>query len=107
MVCLSHGSNDVSNAISPLLIISKMNGIKEIYPFLLGGGGIAIGLIIFGEKVMITIGKDILILDYFKGFAAEFATACCICLGSITGLPLSTHYCLLGALAGVYFGMKS
>jgi phosphate/sulfate permease len=36
----------------------------------LGGIGIAIGLIIYGEKVMIIIGKNILILDYLKGFVA-------------------------------------
>ena len=73
----------------------------------MGGIGIAIGLIIYGEKVMITIGKDILILDYLKGFVAQFATASCVWIYSVTSLPLSTHFCALGAFSGVYAAMKT
>ncbi len=73
----------------------------------MGGVGIAIGLIIYGEKVMKTIGKDIIVLDYFKGFGTEISTACTICIASVFGIPISTHYCLLGALGGVWLGLKS
>ena len=107
MVCLSHGSNDVSNAIAPLLILMKINSVDSIYSFILGGVGIALGLIIYGEKVMKTIGKKIIVLDYFKGFATEISTATTICISSIFGIPISTHYCLVGALVGVWFGLKS
>ena len=107
MVCLSHGSNDVSNAICPLLILMGLNNIKNIYSFILGGVGIGFGLIIYGEKVMKTIGKKIMVLDYFKGFATEISTATTICISSIFGIPISTHYCLLGALFGVFLGLKS
>ena len=73
----------------------------------MGGVGIAIGLVIYGEKVMKTIGKDIIVLDYFKGFGTEISTACTICIASVFGIPISTHYCLLGALGGVWLGLKS
>ena len=72
MVCLSHGSNDVSNAICPLLILMGLNNIKNIYSFILGGVGIGFGLIIYGEKVMKTIGKKIMVLDYFKGLLQKY-----------------------------------
>mmetsp|Transcript_4499 Transcript_4499/g.6762 ORF Transcript_4499/g.6762 Transcript_4499/m.6762 type:complete len:89 (-) Transcript_4499:273-539(-) len=72
LVCMSHGSNDVGNAISPLIII--MNLEKPPYDpqvsFFLGSLGIALGLLIYGEKVMATIGEDVIVLDYMKGFCS-------------------------------------
>jgi len=56
---------------------------------------------------MKTIGNDILILDYLKGFVVQFATASCVWIYSVTGLPLSTHFCALGAFSGVYAAMKT
>lgn len=70
LVCLSHGSNDVGNAISPLLILMKIEGQPAYYSFLLGSAGIALGLLIMGVKVMETVGKDIVVLDFMKGFSS-------------------------------------
>ena len=56
---------------------------------------------------METVGKDIVILDFQKGFTAQFSTATCVCLGSSLGLPLSTTHCMVGALAGTYIASKS
>jgi len=56
---------------------------------------------------MKTIGKDILILDYIKDLFAQFATASCVWIYSVTNLPLSTHFCALGAFSGVYAAMKT
>ncbi len=52
LVCLSHGSNDVSNAISPLIVLMKLNSQPNWISFLIGSSGIALGLAIYGEKVM-------------------------------------------------------
>jgi PiT family inorganic phosphate transporter len=70
LVCLSHGSNDVGNAISPMLVIMNIEGLNTQYGFLIGSVGIALGLLILGYKVMNTVGKDIILLDFMKGFAA-------------------------------------
>lgn len=107
LVCLSHGSNDVGNAISPLLILMKIEGQPSHYAFLLGSAGIALGLLIMGVIVMETVGKDIVVLDFMKGFSSQFATATCVCLGSSLGMPLSTTHCMIGALAGVYLAGKT
>jgi PiT family inorganic phosphate transporter len=108
LVCLSHGSNDCSNAISPLIVL--MVDIDK-YPvwscYLVGAGGIALGLLIAGERVMKTIGGDIIALDYMKGFSSQFATAICVSLGSSLGVSLSTTHCIVGALAGVHISGKS
>ena len=107
LVCLSHGSNDVGNAISPLLVIFATANIHDNFAYLLGSLGIAAGLLLMGKKVMETVGKDIIVLDYLKGYCSQFSTALCICLGSAYGLPLSTTHCMIGTLAGVFLAGKT
>lgn len=64
LVCLSHGSNDVANAISPLVILLNHENYQTWISFFIGASGIALGLLIMGKKVMETVGKDIIILDF-------------------------------------------
>ena len=64
LVCLSHGSNDVANAISPLLIIMGKHGYPDAYSFFIGSAGIAAGLLIMGQSVMDTVGKSVVVLDF-------------------------------------------
>ena len=69
LVCLSHGSNDVANAISPLIVILKVpfkNDEKQaqLVAYTTGSLGIALGLLILGRVVMETVGKEIVILDF-------------------------------------------
>ena len=109
LVCMSHGSNDVGNAISPLIIIMNLEQppYEAWISFFIGSLGIALGLLIYGEKVMATIGGDVIVLDYMKGFSSQFATAICVSFGSSLGIPLSTTHCIVGALAGVHIAGSS
>ena len=68
---------------------------------------ISLGLIILGKKVMDTVGKDIVKLDFIKGFSSQISTGLCVCLGSSFGIPLSTTHCMVGALAGVVYAGKT
>lgn len=52
MVCLSHGSNDVANAISPLIVVMEIEGKQKSSSFTIGAFGIALGLIIYGKNVI-------------------------------------------------------
>jgi PiT family inorganic phosphate transporter len=70
LVCLGHGSNDVANAISPLMVLMKAEDQEYWISFFVGASGIALGLGVFGTKVMETVGKDIIDLDYLKGFCS-------------------------------------
>ena len=70
MVCLAHGSNDVANSISPLLVVFEIHKMKSQYAFLLGSTGIAIGLLLLGYRVIETVGKNVIKLDFPKGFSA-------------------------------------
>ncbi|MGM3307055.1 inorganic phosphate transporter, partial [Anabaena sp. WFMT] len=71
-VAFAHGSNDVGNAIAPLAVISyinqtgsaPINGITiPIWIMILGGLGIVAGLAIWGQKVIATIGENIISLQ--------------------------------------------
>ena len=101
MVCLGHGSNDVANSISPFLTVLSIEGDPLEIAYAIGSVGIALGLLCLGYKVMETVGKKVVKLDYAKGFTAQFATALSINFGSVIGVPLSTTHCMVGALLGL------
>jgi PiT family inorganic phosphate transporter len=69
-VSLAHGSNDVSNAISPLLNAFKLYDINKNIAYGIGSSGITLGLLLMGHRVMETLGKKVVKLDYQKGFSA-------------------------------------
>jgi PiT family inorganic phosphate transporter len=109
-VAFAHGSNDVGNAIAPLATIVyinltgsvPINGITiPIWILILGGAGIVAGLAVWGEKVIATIGENIISLQPSSGFCAELATATTILLASRLGLPVSTSHALVGGVIGI------
>jgi len=110
-VAFAHGSNDVANAIGPvaaILSIIETHTFKPVVhvPFellLLGGIGIAIGILTWGYKVMETIGKKITEITPTRGFAAEFGAATTVLACSKMGLPISTSHTLVGSVIGVGF----
>lgn len=109
-MAFAHGSNDVANAIGPLAAVVSIvqNGGEmaqesslPLWILLLGGGGIVIGLITYGHKVIATVGTGITELTPSRGFAATLAAAITVVLASSTGLPISTTHTLVGAVLGV------
>lgn len=101
LVCLAHGSNDVANSIAPLLVELDIVNQPKSFAYWLGGVGIAVGLVTLGYKVMETVGKNLIKLDFYKGFACQLSTANCIILGSRLGIPLSTTHCMVGSLFSI------
>ena len=109
-MAFAHGSNDVANGIGPLAaiysIVSSGGEVMQssalpIWILLLGGGGIVLGLITLGYRVMLTVGKKITELTPSRGFCAELAAATTVVIASRTGLPVSTTHILVGSVLGV------
>lgn len=109
-MAFAHGSNDVANAIGPVAAIVSVvqsGGIVaeqaalNSWILLLGGAGIVVGLLTYGQRVMRTIGKHITELTPSRGFAAELAAATTVVVASGTGLPISTTHTLVGGVLGV------
>ncbi|KAK6160262.1 hypothetical protein DH2020_003643 [Rehmannia glutinosa] len=107
----AHGGNDVSNAIGPLaaalsILQGGMSGAEIVIPndvLAWGGFGIVAGLMMWGYRVIATIGKKITELTPTRGFAAEFAAASVVLGASKLGLPISATHTLVGAVMGVGF----
>jgi len=109
-MAFAHGSNDVANAIGPVAAVVSIvqsggeitqKSALPIWILLLGGLGIVAGLLMYGRRVIATIGKNITELTPSRGFAATLAAATTVVLASGTGLPISTTHTLVGAVLGV------
>lgn len=108
-MAFAHGSNDVANAIGPLAAIVSIvetnnitsSSVVPVWVLILGAGGIGIGLVTYGHKVIATIGTGITELTPTRGFAATLAAASTVVMASSTGLPVSTTHTLVGAILGV------
>ncbi len=109
-MAFAHGSNDVANAIGPVAAVVSIvdsggeitqKSILPVWILLLGGAGIVAGLLMYGRRVMATIGKNITELTPSRGFAATLAAATTVVVASGTGLPISTTHTLVGAVLGV------
>jgi PiT family inorganic phosphate transporter len=109
-MAFAHGSNDVANAVGPVAaVVSIVQSGGEVgstsplsvWILLLGGAGIIAGLLMYGKRVMNTVGNEITELTPSRGFAATLAAASTVVLASGTGLPISTTHTLVGAVLGV------
>jgi len=108
-VALSHGANDVANAIAPLSVVlttalkdtSIVDSNFSYYLLALGGAGIAAGILTWGYKVIRTLGSKITALTNTRGFSVDFGTATTVLVASRLGLPISTSHTVVGAVIGV------
>lgn len=109
-MAFAHGSNDVANAVGPLAaVVSIVESGGQVaqksamasWILLLGGVGIVAGLVMYGKKVIATVGSNITELTPSRGFAATLAAATTVVVASGTGLPISTTHTLVGAVLGV------
>ncbi len=109
-MAFAHGSNDVANAIGPVAaVVSIVNsgGVieqKSMLPawvLMLGAMGIVAGLVMYGHKVIATVGVGITELTPSRGFCCNLSASTTVVLASGTGLPISTTHTLVGAVLGV------
>jgi PiT family inorganic phosphate transporter len=108
-VALSHGANDVANAIGPVaavyMIARNQTFMAEaevpLFMLALGGVGIAVGIMVLGYKVMKTVGERITVLTNTRGFSVDFGAASTVLLASKLGLPVSSTHAAVGAVVGV------
>lgn len=112
-VAFAHGSNDVSNSISPVIAIFLVMATGQVpvsgvplppvplWILLLGGVGMAVGIALLGHKVMATLGTKLTLMNNSKGFSVDFATATTVVLASILAMPVSSTHAATGAVVGV------
>jgi PiT family inorganic phosphate transporter len=111
LLSFAHGANDVANAIGPLAAINDavVNGgvsSKASIPlWVMGVGalGIALGLALYGPKLIKTVGTEITELDQIRAFSIAMAASITVIIASQLGLPVSSTHIAIGGVFGVGF----
>jgi PiT family inorganic phosphate transporter len=105
----AHGSNDVAISIGPIAAIDgilqhgTLSGDVPIpaWIFFLGCAGVILGLVMYGRKVIETVGSGITKLTPSRAFSATLAAAGTVIVSTSTGIPVSATQTLVGAVLGV------
>ena len=105
-MAFSFGANDVSNAAAPLaLILSTLEhkySIENIhFSLIISALGLSIGIIMWGKRVIETIGERITLLSPLSAFSTQFATSISMIIFTAFKLPASTSISIVGSVIGV------
>jgi len=111
LLSFAHGANDVANAIGPLAAINDAvmtGGISAkagipIWVMAVGAIGIALGLALYGPRLIKTVGGEITELDQMRAFSVAMAAAITVIIASQLGLPVSSTHIAIGGIFGVGF----
>ena len=101
--------NDIANSIAPVAAIidiyqsGTLNPEAPVQKWILAYGGVALalGLLLYGYKVMKTIGYKLTALSPTRGSSASLASSLMVATASYIGIPVSTTQCIVGAVAGI------
>lgn len=104
-----HGAQDGQKFIGVLLLgVAFCNGQPDlvnaaipIWLMMLCSITMGVGTSVGGEKIIKSVGMDMVKLETFQGFSADLAGAACILLSTLTGIPVSTTHTKTSAIMGV------
>lgn len=106
----AHGSNDTANATGPFAAVyqSYSSGLGDcdndegtVWIMAIAGLFVAFGVATFGYRVIRTIGENITVIDYHKGFYIELGSTFATMVATILEFPVSTTHCQVGGVLGV------
>ncbi len=111
LLSFAHGANDVANAVGPLAAVNdalthmaiSTKAAIPLWVMATGGLGIAVGLALFGPRLIRTVGSEITELDPMRAFSIMLAAAITVIIASQLGLPVSSTHIAVGAVFGVGF----
>jgi len=111
LLSFAHGANDVANAVGPLAAIFHSAASGDIaakveiplWVMLIGAVGIAIGLFLYGPKLIRMVGEQITRMNPIRAFCVALAAAITVIVASALGLPVSSTHIAVGAVFGVGF----
>ena len=111
LLSFAHGANDVANAVGPLAAIVSAADSGEIvtkagiplWVMLVGAVGISIGLMLFGPRLIKTVGQEITKLNPVRAFCVALSAAITVIIASALGLPVSSTHIAVGGVFGVGF----
>jgi len=111
LLSFAHGANDVANAVGPLAAIvstvttagvSAKVGIP-LWVMVVGGIGLSVGLLLFGPKLVKTVGREITRLNPSRAYCVALSAAITVIIASWLGLPVSSTHTAVGGVFGIGF----
>lgn len=99
LISYNTGANELATVLGPV-IYSKIY-ISHFFLFLFSSFLVFLGAFLLSHRVIETVGKNITPLDPFSGFVAQVGAGICIFLFTLIGMPISTTYCMIGAISGI------
>lgn len=111
LLSFAHGANDVANAVGPLAaIVSTFSSASvaakvaiPLWVMVIGAAGLALGLLLFGPKLINTVGQKITRLNAPRAYCVALASAITVLIATTLGLPVSSTHIAIGAIFGVGF----
>ena len=111
LLSFAHGANDVANAIGPLAAINEAIMTGEVaskagiplWIMVIGALGLAIGLALYGPKLIKTVGTEITELDKTRAYCIAMAASITVIIATQLGLPVSSTHIAVGGVFGVGF----
>ena len=81
---------------------SSVEGISiPVWLMLLCSVVMALGTSVGGEKIIKSVGMDMVHLEKYQGFSADLSAALCLLYSSVFGIPVSTTHTKTSAIMGV------
>ncbi|GBD38326.1 MAG: sulfate permease CysP [Deltaproteobacteria bacterium] len=96
-VAFSAGANNSANSVGPLV---GMGLINPSVGAILAGLGMGIGAILFGGRVLDTVGKQITEICILRAISVEFTGSTIILIASIFGIPVSLAEIITSGIIG-------
>ena len=104
IMSISHGANDVSNAIGPFTTeyetwktgVASATTDTPTWIKAVGGLGLGFGFWTYGYHLMRTLGNKITQISPIRGYSMELGTAITVLMATQLGLPISTTQCITG-----------
>ena len=104
-----HGAQDGQKFIGVLFLgVAFCNGqssvqgmIIPVWLMILCSVVMGLGTSVGGEKIIKSVGMDMVRLEKYQGFSADLAAALCLLLSSLFGIPVSTTHTKTSAIMGV------
>ena len=104
-----HGAQDGQKFIGVLFLgLAFCNGqssvsgvVIPIWLMLLCSTVMGLGTSVGGEKIIKSVGMDMVKLEKYQGFSADLSAAACLLISSVFGIPVSTTHTKTSAIMGV------
>ena len=96
-LAFSAGANNSANAVGPLVGLGLIGSYKGA---LIAGVAMGVGAILFGGRVLETVGKQITEICILRAVSVEFTGAALILMASFSGIPVSLAEIITSGIIG-------